>query len=125
MVAGGWSLPADFRAAMRSTPEVELARQLAEAREAAKAADERAARAAKAKQGYKEQVRRVGQPTCGYLLVCAGKGFSHPHSACNVHARAEAPGHGRASQWPCRQFGCVICKCRTHCHHCSPEYFSP
>ncbi|GLI70596.1 hypothetical protein VaNZ11_015526 [Volvox africanus] len=50
---------ADFRAAARSTPEAELARQLAEAREGVKAAEARAAKAAKAKQGYKEQVRKL------------------------------------------------------------------
>ncbi|GIL42344.1 hypothetical protein Vafri_350 [Volvox africanus] len=50
---------ADFRAAARSTPEAELARQLAEAREAVKAAEARAAKATKAKQGYKEQVRKL------------------------------------------------------------------
>ncbi|GFR45270.1 hypothetical protein Agub_g6376 [Astrephomene gubernaculifera] len=52
---------ADFRAASRSTPEAELARQLAEARETAKAAEARAAKAAKAKQGYKEQVRKLAE----------------------------------------------------------------
>ncbi|EFJ47447.1 hypothetical protein VOLCADRAFT_117862 [Volvox carteri f. nagariensis] len=52
---------ADFRAASRSTPEAELARQLAEAREAVKAAEGRAAKAAKAKQGYKEQVRKLAE----------------------------------------------------------------
>lgn len=51
------TLFSDFRAAARSTPEAELARQLAEAQEAVKAAEARAAKAAKAKQGYKEQVR--------------------------------------------------------------------
>jgi centrosomal protein CEP120 len=49
-------IAADFRAAVRATPEAELTRQLAEAREAAKGAEARAAKAAKAKQGYKEQV---------------------------------------------------------------------
>ncbi|KAG2432446.1 hypothetical protein HXX76_008792 [Chlamydomonas incerta] len=52
---------ADFRAATRSTPEAELTRQLAAAREAAKAAEVRAAKAAKAKQGYKDQVRKLAE----------------------------------------------------------------
>lgn len=54
----------EYRAAQRSTPEADLARQLADANEQVRRAEAKAVKAAAAKQGYKEQV------TCGTHALC-------------------------------------------------------
>ena len=46
----------EYRAAQRSTPEADLARQLADANELVRRAEAKAEKAAAAKQSYKEQV---------------------------------------------------------------------
>lgn len=51
----------EYRAAQRSTPEADLARQLADANEQVRRAEAKAVKAAAAKQGYKEQVLKLAQ----------------------------------------------------------------
>ena len=47
----------EYRAAQRSTPEADLARQLADAQEQARRAEAKAQKAQAAKHSYKDQVR--------------------------------------------------------------------
>ncbi|PNH10303.1 Centrosomal protein [Tetrabaena socialis] len=104
---------ADFRAASRSTPEAELARQLAEARETAKAADVRAAKASKAKQGYKEQVRKLAEQLASLQRrrqrdddasfprptgLPASQAPVHGHGSAAIRAAAEEQARYAASQ---------------------------
>lgn len=81
----------EYRAAQRSTPEADLVRQLADAREQVRRTEAKAEKATAAKQSYKEQVSFcvcacVCLSVCVYVCLsdCMHWGSTHTTASCSL-----------------------------------------